>query len=80
MMTIIAATSRDARMVQWTTALFLGIILLLIFVVAAVAIVHFSRRYRQFLLRQKSSPTPSDDVWEMHQVPVDADDTPSPES
>jgi hypothetical protein len=78
MILLIADTlARDQRMIRWSTVIFLGTILLLVFVVAAVAIVHFSRRYRQYLLRGKSAPTVSDDVWGMHQVPADTDDPPS---
>ena len=66
--------SRDARVMRWSSVFFLGVLLLLIFLVAAGVIIHFSRRYRQYLLRQKSTPTPSEDVWAMHRAPTDNDE------
>ncbi len=57
------------RTMAATLMLVYGTLLLLVFVVAALALVAVSRRYRQRLARQKASPTPVDDVWSQHRLP-----------
>ncbi len=50
-----------------------GLTLLIAFLFAAIAIVVFSRRFLGLLTREKSAPTPSEDVWAMHKPPADFD-------
>ncbi len=47
-------------------------VLLLIFVIGSWAIVRFSRRFQNYLVRGDKAPTQSDDVWAMHRLPPDA--------
>lgn len=64
-----AAKKIDPRVLYWSRALFLSLILFVIFTFAALAIIVFSRRYRATLARGQRPPTPSDDVWAMHKPP-----------
>lgn len=61
------------RTVRSRQALFWSLILVLIFVIASIAIIRFSVRYRQYLLRKTRPPTPSEDVWQMHKLPREDD-------
>src|SRR5262249_37968666 len=62
---------KEARRLR--QALALTIIMLVIFLFAAITIVRFSRRYRRYLGTRKSPPTPNADVWSMHKVPESLD-------
>ncbi len=53
--------------------LLVGIVLLLVFVVGAVVLVWTARRRHAFAGRQRSAPTPAEDVWAMHKLPDDVD-------
>lgn len=61
------------RAMAATLTLVYGSVLLLVFVLAAVALVMASRRYRKYLGATRPAPTASDDVWSRHQVPEGAD-------
>ncbi len=50
----------------------LGLILI-IFFFGLWAIVRWSRRFRQFLLREPPEATPVEDVWAMHRLPDETD-------
>lgn len=47
---------------------------MIVFLVASIAIVLFSRRFRQYLSGKKGDPTPTEDVWAMHKAPENAGD------
>ena len=53
--------------------LFLLLLLVLVFCVATLAFMRFSRRFRQWLFRRPLPPTPADDVWVTHRLPPDLD-------
>lgn len=60
---------KDPRMVRWRQAFFWSVVLLIIFVIAAGAIIRFSLRFRSYILRDPAPPTQSEDVWAMHKFP-----------
>lgn len=62
-------TPDDPRVAGWLQTLFWCAVLLLILVVAAGAIVVFSRRFRTYLLPGDRKPTPDADAWSMHRLP-----------
>jgi len=66
--------SPGERLVLWRSTLFWGLFILMIFVVAALAIVRFSVRYRRYLSDRRTKPTPTEDVWKMHKLPDDFDE------
>lgn len=68
-----AGLQSDPRVVMWRSALFWGVIIFFVFLVAALAIVRFSERYRRYLAGRTNPPTPSEDVWKMHKLPKDED-------
>lgn len=55
-------------------AVFWAGIIVLVFLAGSYAIVRFSRRFRQFLLRRTEPPTHSEDVWSQHRVPPTLED------
>lgn len=59
----------DPRVRRLNQVVLWSVVLLLVFCVGAAAVVHFSRRYRAYLLRDRSEPTDDGDVWAMHQLP-----------
>lgn len=63
------ALRRDPRVRRLNEVVLWSVVLLLVFCVGAAAVVHFSRRYRTYLLRDRSVPTEDGDVWAMHQLP-----------
>lgn len=63
------ALRHDPRVRRLNQIVLWSIVLLLVFCVGAAAVVHFSRRYRMYLLRNRSEPTEDGDVWAMHQLP-----------
>lgn len=72
-----APTSRpslrnDPRAVRWRKTIFWSTVLIFILIVAAIAIIRFSRRYAAYLKDDPAPPTASDDVWAMHRLPPDA--------
>ncbi len=52
--------------------LFWLIVFSLIFAVSTFAFLRWSRRFRAWMNRKPSAPTPSDDVWAMHKLPEGA--------
>lgn len=58
-----------ARASWLTQAVLLISLVFLIFVVGTFAMVRFSRRFRAALLGRRATPTPSEDVWQMHRLP-----------
>jgi hypothetical protein len=75
-----AKLMQDRRVKRWAKAFSWTTILLLIFVVAAIAIVVFSRRFKEYLIRPKAKPTEYVDAWQMYRLPTEAKeegDTPS---
>ena len=75
-----AVKKPDPRVLRWSRAMFLTLVLLVIFLFSALAIMVFSRRYQAYLARGRRRPTPSEDVWSMHQLPPDSDAPPDPDS
>lgn len=63
------AVDGKARAVVGTAALVFTTILLLVLVLAAVALVMASRRYRRHLFRKQQAPTPIDSIWSRHKLP-----------
>jgi hypothetical protein len=61
----------DPRVRHWGQVVLWSLVLLLVFAAAAAAIVHFSRRYRAYLLHERDQPTDDADVWSMHRPPPD---------
>lgn len=57
----------------WSTTFWSGAILV-VFLVASITIVIFSRRFRQYLSGKKGAPTPIEDVWAMHKAPENTGD------
>jgi hypothetical protein len=49
-------------------------ILVLVFLVASLAILRASRRFRALQEHRRAQPTPTDDVWAMHKLPEGAVD------
>jgi len=68
---IIPGRLPTARIIQ--NVLFLLLLLVLMFGVASLAFLRFSRRFRRWLLRRPTPPTPADDVWAMHRLPPELD-------
>ena len=62
-----ATAVAQARYVLW--GLLLLVMVLLGFIVAALAMVRWSRRFRASLLRRRRPATPYDDIWRMHRLP-----------
>jgi hypothetical protein len=62
----------DARVARWVRTLFWSMVLIVVFIFAAIVIVIFSRRYRAYLLRGRTTPTPSEDLWVKHKLPPEA--------
>jgi len=64
-----ADLAHDPRMVLWRQTFFWAVVLFIVFVVAILAILRFTTRFRSYVLRNASSPTSSEDVWAMHKMP-----------
>jgi putative copper export protein len=58
-----------------TVVLVYGSILLVVFIVAAIALVTASRNFRRGLAKKRQPPTPADDVWSKHKLPEEEADT-----
>lgn len=69
-----AEAARERHFAKWRLVFFWTVVLLIVFVVAAGVIVRFSERFRALLLRGKSRPTPTEDVWLMHKTPEYGED------
>jgi len=67
-----ATAVAQARYVLW--GLLLLVMVLLGFIVAALAMVGWSRRFRASLLRRRRPATPYDDIWRMHRLPDEPDE------
>jgi ABC-type Fe3+ transport system permease subunit len=61
-----------------TVTLLYGTILIVVFVVAAVALVAVSRGYRRRLQATRPAPTAYDDVWSRHKLPEEPDPAAGP--
>ena len=55
--------------------LLVGMLLVLIFLVASFVMVRAGRRYRSASARKRASPTAMEDVWAMHKLPPDFDES-----
>lgn len=64
-------SGEEPRIRAWSQVLGWGFLLVLGFLVAASAIIVFSRRYLAYLSRGVKAPTPDGDVWSMHRLPDD---------
>ena len=53
--------------------LYLLALLTIMFLFGLWAMVRWSRRFRQFLLREPRKATPAEDVWAMHRLPDETD-------
>lgn len=67
-----ATAVAQARYVLW--GLLLLVVVVLGFIVAALAMVRWSRRFRANLLRRRRPATPYDDIWSMHRLPDEPDE------
>ncbi len=50
-------------------ALFYGVILLLVLAFGTYLLLRMSRRYKERLAHKPAKPTPTPDIWSMHQPP-----------
>ena len=57
-----------------SAALLLVFLIFLVFLVGSYALVRWSRRFREVLLRTPAAPTPSDDLWSKHKLRGDEED------
>ncbi len=75
-----ARLADDPRLLRWWHTMFWTLIILVVFVSGAIAIIVFSRRYRQYLSQTtRHEKTEFVDVWKMHKVPEDVDIEPDEE-
>ncbi|HVP11770.1 MAG TPA: hypothetical protein VMV94_11355 [Phycisphaerae bacterium] len=68
-----AKLMQDRRVKRWMKAFAWSTVLLLIFAFGAIALVVFSRRFKDYLIRPARKPTEYVDVWQMHKLPPDMD-------
>ncbi len=68
-------TNREAVVRAMPLWLVVTLLLVLAFLFGSSAIFRASRRYHQTLDRRRAPPTASDDVWSMHKLPDESDDT-----
>jgi len=66
-----ATALAQARYILW--GLLLLVVVVLGFIVAALAMVRWSRQFRANLLRRRRPATPYDDIWSMHRLPDETD-------
>jgi hypothetical protein len=69
------AMGRTLQYVLYTVLILAGI-----FVVSSYAFLRWSRRYKRWLLRSPSKPTPHEDVWQMHKLPPELTEDEQPDS
>lgn len=65
------ALSKEKRrqLIAEAERLFWGVVIFFVLIIAASAIIVFTRVYRTYLIRDSKTPTPDDDVWQMHRLP-----------
>lgn len=63
----------DAQRVG-AAAIILGGVLVVVLLVAGYALLRITRQYATASLGKKAEPTPTDDVWAMHQLPEESVD------
>lgn len=61
----------EHQLFRWRQTFFWAAVLVLIFFISVWVVIRFTLRYRAYLFREKTPPTPSDDVWKMHRLPED---------
>jgi hypothetical protein len=75
-----SATSRPAKLMQdrrvkrWAKVFSWTVVLLLIFAFGAIALVIFSRRFKDYIIRPAEKPTQYVDVWQLHKLPPDSNE------
>lgn len=52
-----------------TGVLLIGVVLVVVLFISVIAFIRISRNYRRFLLKKAAKPTPTSDVWRMHEIP-----------
>lgn len=67
--------ARERHLAKWRLVFFWTVVLLIVFVVAAGVIVRFSERFKALIIRGRSKPTPTEDVWLMHKTPEYGEDS-----
>ena len=70
------ATTSDTQALGRTlrNILYILVVLVGVFVVSSYAFIRWSRRYKRWLLREPTHPTPHEDVWPMHKLPPEDDE------
>jgi hypothetical protein len=68
-----AKLMQDRRVKRWAKAFSWTAVILLVFAFGAAAIVVFSRRFRDYLIRPSRKPTEYVDVWKLHKLPPESD-------
>lgn len=65
------ATTPDQQALGRTlrNVLYILLVLVVLFAVSSYAFILWSRRYKRWLLRHPTQPTPHQDVWPMHKLP-----------
>lgn len=75
-----ARMADDPRLYRLGHTVLWSLVLLLVFISAAIAIIVFSRRYRQYLSQStQHEKTEYVDVWKLHKVPQNLDIEPDEE-
>lgn len=63
----------DPRTRRWRVTLLMGLALIVVLLAASIAIIVFSRNFRNYLTRKPAAPTRHVDVWRMHRLPEEDD-------
>lgn len=66
---VLAASDPARLMSAVALAVLAGLLVLIVFLVASLAIIRSVRGAREGANRRRAAPTPSDDVWTKHKLP-----------